>query len=214
MSPESTEGICKKLKYDIAPLATPDQEVAEQEKKFFPRAKLKNLLTKEKIGEVLLCRCPSCRRRQVNLIEEQDLAEWSLQISSQCVLLFSLLVYINCPQFIVSFLQLGYSDNHLDESVDDICTNHLRQRVWPTYDETNRGDSERLANKFREHMHKFAVPVINGDLYSKYDRLTRLPFVNVQPLGKARQDGGIYQEGAFGHVYSFEILDEHKSLPV
>ena len=46
-----------------------------------------------------------------------------------------------------------------------------------------------------------------------YDQSTILPFVNEKPLGTKNQDGEIVQEGAYGRIFSFEIVEEYQNLP-
>jgi len=50
--------------------------------------------------------------------------------------------------------------------------------------------------------------------YEEYPSSTILPFVNETRLGRSTETGEILNEGSYGTVFAFEILDEYKAFAV
>ena len=211
MSASRSGSACRRLKLDIYNIALPDTETP-LDRRFFPTTKLRQLLTTARIQNVLQCSCSACTDR-VGSGTRLDFIESSHMITSCALLVFSLLVYLDCPQLVHSFLRLGYHDEHLRNSSEALDESSIPDKFWPDYHQRDPSDSAQLATRFRWSRYQFFVPIICHD-YTIYDKTTILPFFNEKPLGRKCDNGDIIQEGAFGRVYSFQIVDEYRDLPV
>ena len=168
---------------------------------------------RNRVEDVLKCSCSSCTSR-VEAALESDIVESPHKILSCSLLVFALLVHIKCPKLIFSFIRRGFHDDQLldtrqDTSIEDICT-----YFWPIYHERDRTESIKIARRFKFHMHRFAIPLMGDNTFRVYDQSTILPFVNEKPVGTKNQDGEIIQEGAYGRIFSFEIVEEYQNIPV
>lgn len=223
MSLQSGEPPCRKLRRDIKSLSLPNDPDIHPDRKFFPRNGLKTLFTTQRVAGVLNCSCANCTTR-VEVRTAVDLSRTCGAIlgdgNSQkhdqhsSISLFALLVFIECPKFIFAFLDSSCNDRVLEEQLNSFSTDRLRRSFWPNYDRYEPQDAADLANEFRWHKYKFAVPHIDNGEFAIYDRATILPFINEEPLGRVTDKGEVMQEGAFSRVYSFEILAEYRDLSV
>jgi hypothetical protein len=91
--------------------AEPDMPL---DQRILPKEKLKELLTRDKVQDVLDCRCASCTSRieRPMLTHSIPLRDTIFGIGgpeiytcASDLILFALLIYIECPQFTVSFVQ-------------------------------------------------------------------------------------------------------------
>lgn len=164
-----------------------------------------------------MCQCWNCKNR-VESQKPYDIPRLCGTIlgfgCSPSVLLFALLVYIECPHLIVGFLERNCSDKRLEQDLAAFSEDYIRRTCWPLYDEKNPASSKRLAERFRSNKYSFIVPRIEDGVFVEYDRSRILPFFNEKPLGRRTDDGEIIQEGAYGRVYSFDIFEEYKAFQV
>lgn len=223
MSLRTKEPPCRQLREDIKSLSFPKDDNVHIDRRFFPESGLFNLITEQRVTEVLHCSCPTCSNRvegniEINVpqaaqrIVRGQLSQNHQRISS--ISLFALLVYIECPQLIRGFFDISYNDYTLKELVEPISTALLQHSIWPGYDNRDPTQSETLAEEFKWHKYKFTVPHIDDSAFTIYDQATILPFFNEQPLGRLGENNEVIQEGGFGIVHSFEILPQYNDLAV
>lgn len=213
MSAGPPEPACAKLKRDLDSLAIPNNQEVPNHKRFFPQTLLRRLLMRNTIEDVLRCSCLSCTSR-VEAALESDIVESSHKILSCTLLVFALLVHIKCPKLIFSFIRRGFHDDQLLDMAQDTSIGHICTNFWPNYHERDPAESRKIAKHFKWHRHRFAIPLMGDNTYKVYDQSTILPFVNEKPLGTKNQDGEIVQEGAYGRIFSFGIVEEYQNLPV
>lgn len=213
MSARQPEPACKKLKRAIDSRAIPSDQDVPNHRKFFPQTMLRGLLTEITIEDVLKCSCLSCKSR-VEDTPGSDVVESPHKIISCAILVFALLVHIKCPQFIFSFIRRGFHDAQLVDTLQDASIERISSTFWPIYHETNPAESKEIACLFKWHRHRFAIPPMVDGSYTIYTKSTILPFVNEKPIGAKNKDGETIQEGAWGRVFSFEIVKEYQNLPV
>ncbi|KAL9122157.1 MAG: hypothetical protein Q9187_001286 [Circinaria calcarea] len=204
--------------------------VENRSKRFYPKKAISEVLTASKVREVLQCKCSRCQWHlqllgkfskpddHVHRITGNGDEPWSRL--DNAISLFALLIHIYHPMFILGFLEFEWNDGSLEELTSRISTENPRgemeglgQRFWRRYYTNNRTECLGVANDFREAMYQFAVPPISDGKYRVYHEDTILPFRNEKLVGKKNDSGEIESEGAYGTVYSFEILDEYWRLP-
>lgn len=195
---------CSKLRAEIRSVLT--QDVA-WEKNFYRSSKLRQLITRDRVHEVLQCTCSSCGRR-IEFQAPQNVAKCCEDILSirhvlcfnrnDALNLFALLVAIECPQFMIPFLKILQSGN-VPEMLDDLSPDFLRNRVWRRFDDKWPDESAFLAKEFSWQKYKFSVGSVTNS-YEVFDRRVVLPYINERPI----------DEGGFGKVYSFEIPEEYR----
>ena len=210
----SLEPACNVLREDIYVLRIPIGLETSSNKYLYPKSKLKNLLTVPRIREVLGCSCTRCKTR--NSYNGLDISETSEEIVESALVLFALLVFIKCPQFIHSFLQLERGDKYFEDLSLKLSSNELYSQYWPTYHSQQPTKSHRLADELCERRHSFFIPSITDDPYTAYDKSTILPFVNEKRLCVKDDEGKTidHGQGGFGQVFTFEILEEYNKLSV
>ena len=224
MSPTPEEPACSSVQGEIEAFATPDSANVPFDRRFFPRGKLRALLSRSKVQAVLSCRCPRCEKHRSVLRRRADPLHYLDRIvgkagegqhpSSTAIDLLALLIIIGYPSFITGFIQQDCNDHVLATHKSGFTEDHLKRTYWSKYDNTNPKESGILATKFRSKMYQFAVPQMNDEQHSIYDEWTIFPFFNEETLGKMTEDGEILNEGAHARVVSFEIWEEYQNLPV
>jgi hypothetical protein len=223
MSADSREPLCSQLRETIGSLATPDLEEIGHHKQFYPRDKLRDVLTRKQVEKLLSCACVRCRTdvARLKLVGDSfhDVDSIVGRIGSNqhpaetAISLFSLLLYIGHPQFIAAFLQQRCNDHVFDTQTSDFSIEKLQRTFGAAYNKRHSEESLRIAKLFRKNMFEFAIPRMDSGSYTIYDGRTILPFVNEKPLGR-HEDGEFIQEGAYGRVFSFEIWDEYRKFRV
>ena len=199
------EPTCSRLREKFDTLAIPDDPQVSLDRRFFPKSKLRDLLTSSQIQEVLACSCHYCQIR-IEIAPKLDISESSSRILKSSLLVFALLLYIKCPQLIHSFLARGFDDTKLN-SQPPPSEEDLRTQYWHNFNEEHPKVSQRLAQEFKWRIYKFAIPYMTDDEleYTTYHENTLFPFFDEKPIEQRDKDGNIRQEGAFGHVFSFKI---------
>jgi hypothetical protein len=223
MSAYQGEPPCRTLRAEIKSLATPDTPDAPWDRRFYPSSKLRRKLTRNRVEEVLTCPCHSCIKRfemrnptHISKCCDDILAITKLDWfnGNDAVNLFALLIFIECPQFVIPFIQRISQREGFPKRLQDLEADFLTGKVWARFHEKHPEESRSLANDFFWQKFKFAVPYMQDEGYDEYTRDTILPFINERPLGRVIESGEVIQEGAFGKVYSFEILEEYRAFKV
>ena len=199
-------------------------------KPFYPKSALSQVLTEQRIRQILQCECGRCLNHRKLLGKLGKPIDYFRAIigtknvlsqATNAISLFGLLIHIKYPMFIIGFLESGQTDEHLengaviqsDESRDQFCEQICRT-FWKKYYNDDKEGCLAVAHTFRENMYHFAVPRMHGPEYRTYHEETILPFVNERPVGKINENGEVENEGAYGTVYSFEIPDEYRDFTV
>lgn len=225
-STTAVEAKCHKAKVDLIALSKPDNPDLSINQRFFPRDKILQLLTRERVLEILTCPCQKCRddgeyqeiverfHEYANRIVGNEHRERST--ADTAVSLFALLIYIGSPLFIIGFLSRdgGANDNTLETGLSGFRNKALQETYWPKYLRMKPQGAAALASEFKWYIYQFAVPHMNDSIYSVYDERTIMPFVNETPLGEMSEDGEFKNPGAYGRVFAFEIWPEYNKLPV
>lgn len=207
---------CLALRDDLDTLYVSKGQDAPEHERFFPKRSITALFTDVRIKAVLECQCFKCLAQRQLFRErstENTLARINGRVSkahrdgSGAIVLFALLVYIECPALIYPFLDNGLNDLKLEANLVEFTGDHVRQNYWPS-------QARRLADKFHWNKYRFFVPIMREGVYAEYSSTTILPFVNECRLGRSTDKGEIVSEGSYGDVFAFDILDEYKSFPV
>lgn len=226
MASTVVEAKCYKAKVDLIALSEPDTPDLSINQRFFPRDKILQLLTKERVSDILACRCQKCQEDGHYQAVVERTHEYAARIvgnerrdsgpADTAVSLFALLIYIGSPRFITGFLSRdgGANDNTLEIGLSVFKSKTLQETYWPKYLRMNPLGAAALASEFRWHIYQFAVPHMNDSIYSVYDERTIMPFVNETPLGEMSEDGEFKNPGAYGRVFAFDIWPEYNRLPV
>jgi hypothetical protein len=216
--PDSPIIPCVTLREDLEELYLPKDNNVPPHKRFFPKSRIECLFTKERIQEVLECNCLTCHqhrcafrgRHPISLTAITGKARDGHPKGLGALILFALLVYIRCPSLIYSFLSQGLDDQHFASHLAQFTADYIQQKIWsPNF--------KKLANDFHWTKFRFFIPSMkseSNDNFEVYPDSTILPFVNETQLGCPTETGGIIEEGNFGSVFAFEILDEYNGLTV
>lgn len=207
--PDSPILPCIKLRDDLGDLVVPTDVPDHQ--RFFPKSQVKRLFTDERIREVLECVCSRCQD-QKRMFRRRDSQSSVVTIGGHrngpcAILLFALLVYIECPSLIYAFLDKRLCDLEVESNLTKFTAQYIQQQYWPK-------QHFRFADKFDWSKFKFFVPFMRDDRYEEFPAGTILPFVNEKRLGRSTEAGEIVNEGSFGTVFAFEILDEYRGFQV
>lgn len=207
---------CIKLRDDLEDLAVPTGHDVPEHQRFFPKSHIKRLFTDERIREVLECVCSRCQD-QKRMFSIRDPRSSLDTIASKpinghrngscAIILFALLVYIECPSLIFSFLDKRVGDHEVQSDLTRFTAAYIQQQYWPK-------QHPKLTDKFHWNKFKFFVPFMGDDRYAEYPKGTILPFINEQQLGRTTEAGEILNEGSFGTVFAFEIVEEYRGFEV
>ena len=225
MTPMAGQADCFKAKEDLIALAVPDTPELSINQRFFPRNRIQQLLTEDRVLRILQCHCPQCQKDAQYQVTNEGFHEYASRIvgsegqernpANTAVSLLALLIYIGRPHFIIGFLLRdgGANDNTFETAFNGVTIPALQDRYWPRYKRLNVNGASSLAAEFKWHMNQFAVPHMNDSGYSVYDERTIMPFVNETPIGHT-EDGEFINPGAYGKVFAFEIWPEYNKFPV
>jgi hypothetical protein len=214
--PDSPTFPCHKLRHDLEELYVPKGHDVPDHLRFFPKSCIAKLFTDDRIKEVLECHCSSCQdQKRVFGSRDPDLELVAItgknlndhRSRSCAIVLFALLVFIECPSLIYSFLDKRVGDRELESDLVTFTAEYVQLKYWPK-------QYPRLADKFHWLKFKFFVPCMRDDRYEEYPKGAILPFVNEQRLGRSTEAGEIINEGSFGTVFAFEIVDEYRRFSV
>lgn len=211
------EAKCHKAKVELIALLMPDTPDLSINQRFFLRDKILQLLTRERVLDILTCPCQKCHNNLDYQGTVEKFSEYAGRIAGNehrersfantAVLLFALLIYIGSPLFIIGFLSRdgGANDNTLETGLSGFNSKTLEETYWPKYLKLNPQRAAALATEFKGHIYQFAVLHMNNSSYSIYDKQTIMPFVNETPLGEMTEDGEFKNPGAYGRIFVFDI---------
>lgn len=121
--------------------------------------------------------------------------------TSDCaIILFALLTCSECPSLIYTLLDNNLTDGYFESHVSKFTAQYIQQKYWPTI-------RTRFLNKFHWNKFRFAVPYMRDSNYEEYSSETILPFLRETRLDREN-------EGSYGKVFAFEVLDEYQCIPV
>ena len=215
----------ERLRSSILTIAVPDDPTMALRRRFFPRSALRALLDASSVEDALKCRCDKCRPYHRHINENVELIDHIDSIigknapeGQSSTGLFSLLVYIRCPLMITGFLEFRLTDSWLDSrtTTPDHIFRELATSVWKKFNAQDSSGCRYAANEFRDAVFQFSVPRFTESMYQKFHRDVILPFLNESLVGSCKDDeeDAITSDGAYGIVYSFEILDEYNKFEV
>ena len=208
------------MRRQLKHLKTESERDDGQDKRFFPESSIRRLFTRDNVKMLLECECSQCRSHR----HRQQIANPAYYVSyvlashskdrhgdSGYVVLLALLVHIECPALIYTFIRGHCRDGQFKNETAKFTREYVQdmfQHKLPLK------DAKEYAEEFHWQRYKFAIPRMKGDHYEEYPSSTILPFVNEKRLGRMGENGEIISEGHFGDVYSFNILEEYCEFPV
>lgn len=216
---------CSRLRSELDSFTLPHDPDVPEHKKFYPKSRLHKFLSPLKVSQLLECACQRCAHIRSILGAQNHATPKSVSIivgktphgnsqSHTSILLLALLLYIDSPALIFGFLEKKCYDGELESHLDRFSAEFVQRTYWPRLYASEPLLSNTLANKFRWSKYKFVLPIVKDGEFSVYDESVILPFINEKRIGREGPDGSIISEGAYGHIYSFEILDEYRMFSV
>lgn len=217
--PNSPVSACLDLRHRLKQLRTASERNDLQDKRFFPESSIRRLLTRDIVKVLLECDCSKCRNHRLL----QQIADPACYVSdvlaghskdrhrdSGSVILLALLVHIECPALIYTFVRGRCGDGQFKNETAKFTSEYVRDTFWHKLPPRV---VEVYAVDFDWERYKFAIPRVEGDHYEEYPPSAILPFVNEKRVGRMGVNGEILSEGHFGDVYSFDILEEYCYFP-
>ncbi|KAF8241922.1 kinase-like protein [Wilcoxina mikolae CBS 423.85] len=219
----------RRLKRLIERLAVPSTEwidgcpvPAEPSKQFFPINSLRDkVLNTETIRAILCHRCDYCRE-QIQWLPQADINSTVQRIvgntgrpllAHTAVSIFALLIFIENPLLIFSFLHKGINDDTFARYTENYEPDTLYE-LWPDFHRHHRQASKAAALNFRIQKWRFAVPHMSHGEHTRYEVRHILPFAMQKELGQegTRKNGGEqdcdyvgHDKGANGRVFKVEL---------
>lgn len=215
---------CSIVRTRLEFLALPEDPDIPEHKKFFPRSAIWSLFTPEVVRGLVACACQRCASlrhtagiqlhhacKVVNAIigtpRDRD-------VQKTYHLTLGLLLYIDRPALIIGFVQQKCYDGNVEAYLEQLTPAKFQQKFWPKLLSSAPQESLSVMSSFRWRKYNFFVPMLKDNEFSTYDQHTILPFINERRVGRETDDGDIVFEGAYGQIYSFEILDEYREFVV
>lgn len=180
---------------------------------FYPRDKLKRILHRDRVVEVLDCACENCRQHREDLKLVDQPSDCVDAILRSAVSLFALLISINAAPFVVCFVARQVNDQNISHFGEDI-PDDIGESYWNFFHRRRREDSRVIARQFRLHLFQFAIPTLTRGQYHIFGERTILPFVEQVRIGRTEEDGTVVNEGAYGTVYACKIWGAYNKLSV
>lgn len=202
--------VCSKAFIELTSKSLPKCQDVPKERTFFLHSELRTYLSQSTIYGLLKCGCPSCiYLRKVMKVQYSDvtwdtIARTVLGEGTQersYVLILSLLIVSNCPPFILIFLNKECHDGYMQTNLELFTANHFDLNYLPRGLDLEY--SKQLARLLQQGKYRVFPPVID-ETRLDFSRDIILPFVNEMKIG----------EGAYGHVYAFDIPQEYLKLGV
>ncbi|KAF2739368.1 kinase-like protein [Polyplosphaeria fusca] len=201
---------CAAFQHQIGACAI-NEDAADQHKAVFPRSELEAPCTHDAICAVLHCACATCHEQRSLQSSTPPVHTLATSILGQCLITFSLLGYIGCPQLIPYFVHLG--DTSIGQRLEELVPHYIRTCIWKEFDDQDKTRSSHFAKRFSWFRHQFFLPFIDGQSFADFSKSTKLPFIEEQSLLARNEDGDLVpQHGGFGRVFSFRILPEYDHL--
>ena len=211
---------CSDLRHRLNHSRTECEPNVPPEKRFFSESSIRQLLTRDRVKALLECNCSTCDQYR-GLQQIIDPASYvssvlptrskDLHGDSGYVLLLALLIHIECPGAIYTFIRRRCGDGQLKNQTARFTHEYVRDTFLRTLP---LDYAQGYAEKFHWEKYKFAIPRMEGEQHEEYPAFTILPFVNEKRVGRMGVNGEIVSEGHFGDVYSFDILEEYCHFPV
>ena len=218
--PNSPGPICSYTRNQLKSLRTQSERDIPQHKRFFPEYSVRQFFSKTTVEALLVCSCATCQRhrRLQHVVYPAGYASSILADRSRdqtsgsgYVVLLALLVHIECPALIFTFIHEQYGDGLFKRETAKLTGDYVLRTFWQKFPPD---DVKLYADDFDGERYKFTVPRIEGDCHEEYPSETILPFVNERRLGREGANGEIISEGHFGDVYSFNILEGYCGFSV
>ncbi|KAF3385731.1 Mitogen-activated protein kinase 12 [Talaromyces pinophilus] len=184
-----------------------------ENQRFYPRDKLKKILTRDRVAEVLKCSCDHCeqQRRDLKLIDPPS--KYIDSILDAAISLFALLLFIRASPFVAGFLVERVYDQSICNVPGAFLKVNIGDQYWSNFHKRRKEESEALEDEFRNHLFQFAIPTLTSRHYHAFHEQIMLPFVEQRQLGRIDEDGRLVNEGAYGTVYAFKIWPAYNALP-
>lgn len=131
--------------------------------RFYPRDKLKKILTRDRVAEVLKCSCDHCeqQRRDLRLIDQPSKYIDSI-LSLPAISLFALFIFIRAPPFVAGFLVERVYDQSICNLPGVFLKVNIGEQYWSNFHRRRREESEALEDEFRNHLFQFAIPTFTS----------------------------------------------------
>lgn len=215
---------CGEVRSAIHAAVEPQADVPVNQR-FYPRDRLKRILTRDRIITVLTCSCDQCegqrrylsqqQQRGLRLIDQSsDYIDSILNARPPAISLFALLIFIRAPPFVVGFIDRRVHDQWISDLQAIFLQDKIGENYWSDFHRRNIRDSKSLERDFRDNFFQFAVPTFTSRQYHIFHERTILPFVEQIQLGRRDEDGRVVNEGAYGTVYACKIWPAYNNLPV
>ena len=208
------------MRHRLKKLRTESERNVPQDRRFFPESCIIRFFTRDTVKLLLECDCANCHSHR----RLQKISDPAVYVScvladqykerhrdSGYVILLALLVHIDCPALIYTFIREHCGDEQFKNQTAKFTREYVRNTFWKKLPPR---DAEVYAEEFDWEKYKFAVPRMENDDYEAYPPSAILPFVNEKRVGRMGVNGEIISEGHFGDVYSFDILEEYCNFPV
>jgi hypothetical protein len=191
---------------------------------FYPWDKLQQFLTKEKVEELLGCRCSKCKRDNDGFSNNVD----SLPIVPSIIgvpgepstrkrsafSLFGILVFLERPLLVIGFLALGWSDYWLEEYPGELSREKLKNCVG-SFHVTDSVEFEHFASRFQHFLPEFTVQRFYSGTFEAFAENTVLPFTGERKISKRRDEREKeVRHGAYSEVYAFTAYGGYVNFPV
>ena len=124
-----------------------------------------------------------------------------LNLAHSYVLILSLLLLNSCSPLIISFLNRNHHDRVFQAELERFTASYFISEIFP--ENLKAEHSRQLSHSLQQYKYRVFPPVI-GDTRLDFSEDVVLPFANVKKRG----------EGAYSHVYAFDIPEEYLSLSV
>lgn len=107
--------------------------------RFYPRDKLKKILTRDRVTEVLKCSCNHCeqQRRDLKLIDQPS--KYIDSILDAAISLFALLIFIQAPPFIAGFVVEQVYDQSICNVPGAFLKVNIGEQYWSNFHERGVG---------------------------------------------------------------------------
>jgi len=185
----------------------------------YPRDKILKFLKREKVNEILSCKCDKCKRHLQCLAQEKGSInpltyldriappEQNGRREKAAVSYFALMISLGYPLLIIALLEKGFHDDLLETfyTLSDVDEKNKIGEIQKWFKcLKDKKESGTLATNLWQEVFRFAIPVLSNIEYVEFHRKTVLPFLQTRPLG----------EGSFGLVFAFDIYPYYNNLPV
>jgi len=167
------------------------EEPAEYTKQFFPINELRAILVPKTVQAILRHRCDYCQQ-QTLWLPKPDIdksvdhivgtSSNHPSLARTAITIFALLIYIENPLLIFSFLQKGDNDDTFAKNTETYEPVRLYE-IWRDFHTHHTRASEEVARNFRTQKWHFAIPHMSHGEHTRYQSRHMLPFAMQKELG-------------------------------